>query len=63
MGVSIWHILVVVILVFLLFGAGRLPKIMEDLGKGIKNFKKGISEDDTAPPKQIETRKDDDKIH
>ena len=40
------QILLIVALVFLLFGAGRLPRVMEDLAKGIKSFKKGMADDD-----------------
>ncbi len=54
MGISIWHILVVVIVVFLLFGKGRVSGMMEDLAKGIKSFKKGLADDET-PPKQIDS--------
>ena len=54
MGLSIWHLLVVALLIFLLFGAGRLPRVMEDIAKGIKGFKKGLADDDTTPPKQVE---------
>ena len=43
--------------VFLLFGAGRVPKMMEDLAKGIKSFKKGLA-DDEAPKKIEEKQKD-----
>lgn len=53
MGLSIWHLLVVALLVFLFFGAGRLPRVMEDIAKGIKGFKKGLADDD-ATPKQVE---------
>jgi len=42
MGLSIWHILVVLIVVLVVFGAGRLPTVMGDLGKGIRNFKDGM---------------------
>ncbi|MBN8521841.1 MAG: twin-arginine translocase TatA/TatE family subunit [Alphaproteobacteria bacterium] len=60
MGPSIWHILVVLLLVFLIFGAGRLPRVMEDIAKGIKGFKKGMT--DEEDPKQIhqttDTKKD-----
>ena len=42
MGLSIWHILVVVLVVLVVFGAGKLPNVMGDLGKGIRNFKKGM---------------------
>jgi sec-independent protein translocase protein TatA len=53
MGISLWQVLIVVVLVFLLFGAGRLPRVMEDIAKGIKSFKKGISEDDVIEPQKI----------
>lgn len=52
MSIGIWQILIVVVLVFLLFGAGRLPRVMEDIAKGIKSFKKGISEDDKPADKK-----------
>ena len=43
MGLSIWHILLVLVVVLVLFGAGRLPRVMGDLGKGIRNFKAGMN--------------------
>ncbi len=43
---SIWHWLIVLLVVVLLFGAGRISGVMGDLGRGIKSFKKGLSEDD-----------------
>lgn len=46
MSPSIWQILIVVALVFLIFGAGRLPRIMEDIAKGMKSFKRGLNDDD-----------------
>ncbi len=57
MGISIWHILVVVVVVFLLFGKGRVSGLMEDLGKGIKSFKKGMADDDA--PSQVEDKRKD----
>jgi len=50
------QILLIVVLVFLLFGAGRLPRVMEDIAKGIKSFKKGIAEEDTAEPTKISNK-------
>ncbi|HRE34160.1 MAG TPA: twin-arginine translocase TatA/TatE family subunit [Sphingopyxis terrae] len=47
---SIWHWLVVGILVLLLFGKGRFSDMMGDVAKGIKSFKKGMAEDDVPPP-------------
>ncbi|WP_029007282.1 twin-arginine translocase TatA/TatE family subunit [Azospirillum halopraeferens] len=45
---SIWHWLIVLVIVLLLFGAGKLPKVMGDLAKGIKNFKAGLKDGDEA---------------
>lgn len=60
MGLSVWQLLVIALLVFLLFGAGRLPRVMEDIAKGIKSFKKGMAEDD-ATPKRVEDKSDSKK--
>ena len=43
---SIWHLLVLAIIVLLLFGKGRFSDMMGDVAKGLKSFKKGLSEDD-----------------
>jgi len=45
---SIWHWIIVLLIVLLLFGAGKLPKVMGDLAKGIKNFKAGLKDEDEA---------------
>jgi sec-independent protein translocase protein TatA len=47
-GMSIWHWVVVGIIVMLLFGRGKISEMMGDVAKGIKAFKKGMTEDDTA---------------
>lgn len=43
---SMWHWLIVLAIVLLLFGRGKIPELMGDVAKGIKSFKKGISEDE-----------------
>jgi sec-independent protein translocase protein TatA len=43
-GFSIWHLLIVLVVVVLVFGAGRLPRLMGDLGSGVKAFKRGLSD-------------------
>ena len=55
MGLSIWQIAVVVILVVLLFGRGKISSLMGDVAKGIKSFKKGMSSDpiEDSEPKNI----------
>ncbi|KQT60527.1 MULTISPECIES: twin-arginine translocase TatA/TatE family subunit [unclassified Aureimonas] len=45
---SIWHWLIVLAVVLLLFGRGKIPELMGDVAKGIKNFKKGMSDDETT---------------
>jgi sec-independent protein translocase protein TatA len=47
-SMSIMHWLVVLAIVLVLFGAGKLPRVMGDFAKGIKAFKAGMSEEDTA---------------
>ena len=63
MSIGFWQIAIVVILVVLLFGRGKISSLMGDLAKGIKSFKKGMSTDisddtstdvkDNADPKNI----------
>jgi len=45
---SLWHWIVVIGVVLLLFGRGKISELMGDVAQGIKAFKKGMSEDDTA---------------
>lgn len=54
-GLSFWHILIVILVIVLLFGAGKIPRLMKDLGTGIKAFKGTMKEDseadkDATPP-------------
>lgn len=46
MGLSFWHLVVVLVIVMLLFGTKRLGNIGSDLGNAIKGFKKAMSEDE-----------------
>jgi sec-independent protein translocase protein TatA len=55
---SLWHWLVVGVIVLLLFGRGKISELMGDVAQGIKAFKKGLAEDDTAKHEQIEPGKD-----
>jgi sec-independent protein translocase protein TatA len=49
MGLNATHLLLLLVVVVLLFGRGKISELMGDLAKGIKSFKKGMSEDETAP--------------
>lgn len=46
MGLSISHLIVILLIIFVIFGAGKLPQVMSDLGKGLKAFKDGMKQDD-----------------
>tara|TARA_B100000953_G_scaffold221990_1_gene183759 strand:- start:1759 stop:1983 length:225 start_codon:yes stop_codon:yes gene_type:complete len=72
MSIGFWQIAVVVILVVLLFGRGKISSLMGDVAKGIKSFKKGMATDittdttsdtsDDSQPKNItENNQDSDK--
>ena len=63
MGLSIWQIAVVVILVVLLFGRGKISSLMGDVAKGIKSFKKGMSSEviEDSQPKDISEENKDSK--
>ena len=43
---SIWQWIIVLIIVLLLFGKGKIPSLMADMAKGIKSFKKNMSDED-----------------
>lgn len=54
MGLSLGHLIVVLIVILLLFGASRVPQIMSDMAKGIKAFKKGMKEEDSKNEKKVD---------
>ena len=57
---SIWHWLIVLVVVLLLFGRGKIPELMGDMAKGIKSFKKGMSEEEEADrTKTVDHRSDE----
>ena len=45
---SIWHWLILLLIVVLMFGKGKISDIMGDVAKGIKSFKKGMADDEPA---------------
>ena len=60
---SIWHWLIVLVIVLLVFGRGKIPELMGDMAKGIKSFKKGMADDDEdvadANKRTVEHRADE----
>ncbi len=47
-GLGMPELLVILLIILIVFGAGKLPQIGEGLGKGIRNFKKSVKEDEKA---------------
>ena len=60
-GFSIWHWLVVGIVILLLFGKGRFSEMMGDIAKGLKSFKKGMTEEEDAARRAEPRRLEDPK--
>lgn len=54
MSIGIWQVVLILMIVLIIFGAGKLPKVMGDVAKGVKSFKAGLKDDDdettAAPP-------------
>ncbi len=49
MSIGIGELLLILVIVFVLFGAGKLPQVMGEIGKGIKGLKKGLKEEEKNP--------------
>lgn len=50
------QIIIIILLVMVLFGAGRIPTIMENLAKGVNSFKKGLKDEDASAPSLNESK-------
>jgi len=63
MQFGIWQLLIVLAIVLLLFGRGKIPQLMGDMAKGIKSFKKGMSnsDEDNKDDNTLEKKSDEDK--
>ena len=48
MSIGIWQIVLILAIVLILFGAGKIPRVMGDVAKGIKNFKTGMKEEENT---------------
>ncbi len=53
-GISIWELSIILVIVLIIFGAGKLPEIGSGIGKAIKNFKSASAEADSKSSKPIE---------
>ena len=50
MSLGPWQLIIIAIVILVLFGRGRISEMMGDFGKGIKSFKQGMSEEESAKP-------------
>ncbi len=53
---GVWKYILIIVIIFIIFGAGKLPKVMEELGRGVRLFKKGLKEED-KPKAKTQPRK------
>ena len=66
MSLGIWQIALILVLVLILFGAGKLPRVMGDIGKGVRSLKDGLKDEkesavemkDVTPEAAAEEKKD-----
>ena len=65
---SVWHWLIVLVIVLIFFGRGKIPELMGDVAKGIKSFKQGMSEEDgkdatptATPTKTVDHQREETK--
>lgn len=66
MSLGIWQIALILVLVLILFGAGKLPRVMGDIGKGVRSLKSGLKEEkdanvdlkDVTPEEKSEDKKE-----
>jgi len=56
---SIWQLIIVLVIVLLLFGRGKIPQLMGDMAKGIKSFKRGMNDEESK--EDIEKKSDEEK--
>lgn len=56
------EMIVVLVIVVLLFGANKIPQLMTGLGQGIRNFKRGLKDDDEESPRRGSPPSTDDKV-
>ena len=57
MGFGVWEIVLILVIVLIIFGAGKLPEVADSLGKGVKSFKSAVS----APDEPVKPGDDKDK--
>jgi sec-independent protein translocase protein TatA len=59
-GLSIWHLLILAVLLLLLFGGNRFSSMMGDVAKGIKSFKQGMADDEDESRRRYDEQRRND---
>lgn len=49
MGIGVWQVVLILLVVVIIFGAGKLPRVMGDVAKGVRNFKTGLKDAEDGP--------------
>jgi sec-independent protein translocase protein TatA len=62
MSIGIWQIVLILAIVLIIFGAGKLPRVMGDVAKGVKNFKSGMKEGQAPDTSSSANAAADDKV-
>ncbi len=62
MEISLTKLLLIALVILIVFGGGKLPGAMKDLGKGIRNFRQGLKEGDDESKKALENKNEKDKV-
>lgn len=52
MSLGVWQLLIILAIILLLFGPGKLPKVMSELGKGLKSFKSSMKDEEEKDKNQ-----------
>lgn len=59
-GLGITELLIILVIILVMFGAGRIPEVFESLGKGIKNFRKAVAAPDEIDVTPRDGKEDED---
>lgn len=55
MSIGFWQVILILVIVLIIFGAGKLPKVMGDVAKGVKSFKSGMKDEEETTPEPAKT--------
>jgi len=62
MGIGVSELLIILVVILIIFGAGKLPRVMGDLGKGVKSFREGMKEGEEDEKKKRKPSNGDDVV-